>query len=62
MQNCGGETNLSCSVRDGRGDGNITLRAIGWEEAKVKVTAEQAMKAQRGVEVWLHSFFNLGAR
>jgi hypothetical protein len=49
-------------VRDGRGDGNITLRAIGWEEVKVKITTEQAMKAQRGVEVWLHSFFNLGAR
>ena len=24
-----GNLNLSCSVRDGRGDGNITLREIG---------------------------------
>jgi hypothetical protein len=29
---------------------------------KVKVTLEQAMKAQRGVEVKLYSFLNLGAR
>jgi hypothetical protein len=29
---------------------------------KVKFTLEQAMKAQRGLEVWLYSFFNLGAR
>jgi hypothetical protein len=42
-------------VRDGRGDGNIVLRAIGWEEVKVKVTTEQAMKAQRVVEVWLQA-------
>jgi hypothetical protein len=29
---------------------------------KVKVTLEQATKAQRGVEVQLYSFFNIGAR
>jgi hypothetical protein len=28
---------------------------------KVKCTKEQAIKFQRGVEVWLHSFYNLGA-
>jgi len=26
---CWGNLNLHCSVRDERGDGNITLRAIG---------------------------------
>jgi hypothetical protein len=31
-------------------------------KVKVKVTLEQATKAQREVEVWLSSFFNLGAR
>jgi hypothetical protein len=30
-------------------------------KAKVKFTLEQATKTQRGVEVWLYSFFNLGA-
>jgi len=29
---------------------------------KVKFILEQAMKAQMGVEVWLYSFFDLGAR
>jgi len=29
---------------------------------QVKVTPEQAMKAQRGVQVYLYAFFNLGAR
>jgi len=28
----------------------------------VKFTIEQATKAQRGVQVYLYSFFNLGAR
>ena len=28
---------------------------------KVNFTLEQATKAQRGVEVWLYSFLNLGA-
>jgi hypothetical protein len=31
-------------------------------EKKVKFTLEQAMKAQRGIAVYLYSFFNLGAR
>jgi len=31
-------------------------------EGKVKFTLEQAKKAQRGVEIYLYSFFNLGAR
>jgi len=29
---------------------------------KVKFNLEQAMKAQRKIEVYLYSFFNLGAR
>jgi hypothetical protein len=29
---------------------------------KVKGDLEHAMEAQRGVEVYLYSFFNLGAR
>jgi len=29
---------------------------------KVKFTLEQALKVQRGVEVWLYSFFNFGTR
>jgi hypothetical protein len=29
--------------------------------SKVKLALEQAMKAQRGVVVYLYSFFNLGA-
>jgi len=29
---------------------------------RAKFTTEQAIKAQRGVEAKLHSFFNLGAR
>jgi hypothetical protein len=56
----GNEFKLWCERWKGRC--NITLSAIGWEELKVKVITEQAMKAQRGVEVWLYSFFNLGAR
>ena len=31
-------------------------------KVKVMVTLEQATKAQRGVEVQLYTFFNLGAR
>jgi len=31
-------------------------------KVKVKFTLEQAMKAYRGGEVYLYSFFNLGAR
>jgi hypothetical protein len=31
-------------------------------EVKVKVTLEQAAKTQRGVEVYIYSFFNLDAR
>jgi hypothetical protein len=31
-------------------------------EVKVKITLEHAMNAQRGVEVQLYSFFNLGAK
>jgi hypothetical protein len=30
-------------------------------KVKVNFMLEQAMKAQRGVEAWLYSFFNLGA-
>ena len=30
-------------------------------KVKVNFTLEQATKAQRGVEVWLYSFLNLGA-
>jgi hypothetical protein len=29
---------------------------------KVKVTIQHAMEAQRGIEVYLYSFFNLGSR
>jgi hypothetical protein len=29
---------------------------------KIKVTLEQATKAQRGVELYLYSFHNVGAR
>ena len=29
---------------------------------KVKFILEQALKVQRGLEIWLYSFFNLGAR
>jgi hypothetical protein len=29
---------------------------------QIKSTLEQAMKAQRGVQVYLYVFFNLGAR
>jgi len=32
------------------------------ENVKVKFTLEQATKAQRGVEIELYSFFNIGAR
>ena len=28
----------------------------------LKFTLEQATKAQRGIRVWLYSFFNLGAK
>jgi hypothetical protein len=31
-------------------------------KVKVKLTLDQAMKTQRGVEVQLYSFFNLGGR
>jgi hypothetical protein len=32
------------------------------KKLKVKFTLEQTTKALRGVDVYLHSFFNLGAR
>jgi hypothetical protein len=32
------------------------------QNKKVKVTLERAMKAQRGVEIKLYSFFNLSGR
>jgi hypothetical protein len=31
-------------------------------KVKVQFSLEQATKAQRGVEVWLYSYLNLGAR
>jgi hypothetical protein len=45
-----------CTAQDGNED------EPGKEKVKVKFTLEQATKAQRGVEVYLYSFFNLGAR
>jgi hypothetical protein len=38
------------------------LCQIVTEEVKVKFTLEQATNAQRGVDVYLYSFFNLGRR
>jgi len=39
-----------------------TITMIFTYKVKVKFTLEQAMKAHRGGEVYLYSFFNLGAR
>ena len=42
---------------------NITLVKVKVKvKIKVNFTLKQATKAQRGVEVWFHSFFNFGAR
>jgi len=40
----------------------IKICTIKLVKLKVVFTLEQAMKAQRGVEVYLYSFFNLGTR
>ena len=41
---------------------NQNILVIGFYMKKVKFILEQAVKAQRGVEIWLSSFFNLGSR
>jgi hypothetical protein len=35
---------------------------IGYIKVKGNFALEQATRAQRGVEIYLHTFFNLGAR
>ena len=46
-------------------DDNLENSTAFWEDTdkvKVKFTLDQAMKAQRGIDVQLYSFFNLDAR
>jgi len=39
-----------------------STQPLQWVKVKIKVTQEQAMKPQGGVEIYLYSFFNLSAR
>jgi hypothetical protein len=55
-------TLLEWAIGSRRFGTSYSLETLVSGKVKVKFTLEQTTKAQRGLEVWLYSFFDLGAR